>query len=111
MISSSISRQDMARAADIYYKISPFSLAAIVMLNFLLIYLNLLNLENQSTILKDIAENTEIALENQELGLNVSKQNHDLLEHIIAIQIRGNETFYKVLQFIALERNQTNSTD
>lgn len=89
----------MARASEIYYKyVSPFSLAAIVMLNFLLIYLNLVNLENQSTILKNIQENTEIALVNQQLGLNVSDQNQQMLEHIIEIQTRSNETFYKVLK-------------
>lgn len=92
----------MARASEIYYKyVSPFSLAAIVMLNFLLIYLNLVNLENQSTILQNIEKN-------QEIGLNVSQQNNNLLLHIDEIQTRTNETFYKVLELAA---NRTNSTN
>lgn len=83
----------MTRATDIYYKyVSPFSLAAIVMLNFLLIYMNLLNLENQSTILERIEENTKIALNNQELGLNSSTQNRQTLDSILQIEQLTNET-------------------
>jgi hypothetical protein len=97
----------MARASEIYFKyVSPFSLAAIVMLNFLLIYLNLVNLENQALILKDIAENTEIALNNQELGLNVSNANQDMLESIIQIQDKANET----IQDLNAHMRQTNET-
>lgn len=96
----------MARATDIYYKISPFSLAAIVMLNFLLIYMNLLNLENQSVILKDIAENTQIALENQQIGLNISKQNQMNLQTILDIEAQSNETLHKVLE-MAIAANQS----
>ena len=84
----------MTKAADIYYKISPFSLVAIVMLNFLLIYLNLLNLDNQSEILQKIQLN-------QEVGLNISNQNQDLLEHVIDLQGQGNETFFKVVEIAA----------
>ena len=62
------------------------------MLNFLLIYLNLVNLENQSKILTEIQENTEIALVNQELGLNVSRQNTEALEAILAIEELTNQT-------------------
>lgn len=98
----------MDKAGDIYNRISPVSLIAIVMLNFLLIYLNLVNLENQSMILTDIQENTEIGLVNQELGLNVSKQNQDLINRIIDIQIRSNETFFKVLDLAA---NRSAATD
>jgi hypothetical protein len=95
--------QDMARASEIYFKyVSPFSLAAIVMLNFLLIYLNLVNLENQSTILEQIKTN-------QEIGLNISNQNQDMLEHIIEIQTKSNETFYKVLE-LAANRSAGNNT-
>ena len=83
----------MTRATDIYYKyVSPFSLAAIVMLNFLLIYLNLVNLENQSTILEEIERNTELALTNQELGLNVSEQNQIAIKNILQIEQLTNET-------------------
>lgn len=83
----------MARATDIYYKyVSPFSLAAIVMLNFLLIYMNLLNLENQSTILKEIQENTELALYNQELGLNLSSKNEQAIDSILELEQLTNET-------------------
>ena len=82
----------MSKATKIYNNVSPFSLVAIVALNFLLIYLNLVNLENQSTILKDIAENTEIELVNQELGLNISNANQDMLEHILRIQANANQT-------------------
>ena len=83
----------MTKAGEIYYKyVSPFSLAAIVMLNFLLIYLNLVNLENQSVILEDIAENTEINLVNQDLGLNISNANNDMLETLIQLGIRQNQT-------------------
>jgi hypothetical protein len=93
----------MARASEIYFKyVSPFSLAAIVMLNFLLIYLNLVNLENQSTILEQIKTN-------QEIGLNISNQNQDMLEHIIEIQTKSNETFYKVLE-LAANRSAGNNT-
>ncbi len=84
----------MARANDIYNKISPFSLVAIVMLNFLLIYLNLVNLENQATILHNIELN-------QEIGLNISRQNNDLLSHIVDVQVKSNETFFKVLELAA----------
>lgn len=80
--------------ADIYYKISPLSLIAIVMLNFLLIYLNLVNLENNGVLLHNLQLN-------QEIGLNISNQNQDLLNRIIEIQIQGNETFHKVLEFAA----------
>lgn len=96
----------MARASEIYYKyVSPFSLAAIVMLNFLLIYLNLVNLENQSLILQDISENTEIALTNQELGLNVSNTNHDMLEGILEIQRKANETIQDLN--VHMQENET----
>jgi hypothetical protein len=91
------------KAADIYYKISPFSLVAIVMLNFLLVYLNLVNLDNQSSILRNIALN-------QEVGLNISNQNQDLLEHVIEIQTRSNETFYKVLELAAANRSGVATT-
>lgn len=102
----------MTKAADIYYKISPFSLAAIVMLNFLLIYLNLLNLENQSVILGDIAENTEIALNNQELGLNISNQNHVMLERIIQIQEHSNDSIpISVIQPPHLNNTNSNLFD
>jgi hypothetical protein len=93
----------MARASEIYFKyVSPFSLAAIVMLNFLLIYLNLVNLENQSTILHRLELN-------QEVGLNISNQNQDLLNHVIDLQVRANETFFKVLE-IASNRSIGNNT-
>jgi hypothetical protein len=99
--------EDMARASEIYYKyVSPFSLAAIVMLNFLLIYLNLVNLENQGTILKEIQENTEIGLTNQELGLNISNANQDMLEHILRIQANANQTVEDLNEHI----KQTNET-
>lgn len=88
----------MARASDIYYKLSPFSLVAIVMLNFLLVYMNLLNLDNQGIILNDIAENTEIALQNQELGLNVSNQNNDMLKRVLVLQKISNDTFFTVIE-------------
>jgi hypothetical protein len=98
-----IEHKDMARASEIYFKyVSPFSLAAIVMLNFLLIYLNLVNLENQSTILHRLELN-------QEIGLNISNQNQGMLEHIIEIQTRSNETFFKVLD-IAANRSAGNNT-
>ena len=83
----------MTKATDIYYKyVSPFSLAAIVMLNFLLIYMNLLNLENQSTILEEIQHNTEIALSNQELGMNLTEQNRIALDSILELEQLTNET-------------------
>lgn len=83
----------MARASEIYYKyVSPFSLAAIVMLNFLLIYMNLLNLENQSVILREIEENTELGLSNQEIGLNITKQNQQALHSILELEQLTNET-------------------
>lgn len=97
----------MARASEIYFKyVSPFSLAAIVMLNFLLIYLNLVNLENQALILKDIAENTEISIQNQELGLNVSNANQDMLERILKIESKANRTIEDLNAHI----HQTNET-
>lgn len=101
----------MAKASDIYYKLSPFSLVAIVMLNFLLIYLNLVNLENQTAILRDISENTQIALENQKLGLNVSSSNEELIQHVIELQTQANETFYKVVEHVAANKSATAATD
>lgn len=98
----------MTRAADIYYKLSPLSLIAIVMLNFLLIYLNLVNLENQSQILKDIQENTEIALQNQELGLNASAQNQKMLETILSIETLAGDIFEDVSNSEPLGGNRTN---
>jgi hypothetical protein len=99
--------KDMARASEIYFKyVSPFSLAAIVMLNFLLIYLNLVNLENQSTILREIQQNTEISLTNQELGLNISNVNQDMLERIIKVQGKANET----IEDLNTHLHQTNET-
>lgn len=98
----------MARAADIYYKLSPFSLVAIVMLNLLLIYLNLVNLENQTAILRDISENTQIALENQQLGLNISHSNEVTLDHVLQLQQQANETFYKIVEHVA---NKSTATD
>lgn len=90
----------MTRAADIYYKISPFSLMAIVMLNFLLIYLNLLNLENQSEILKEIQQNTQIALTNQEIGFNMSTHNEEMNQEMLNLlndlQATANKTFQDV---------------
>lgn len=41
--------------------------------------MNLISLENQNTILNEIKLNTEI-------GINVSNQNHDLLERISNVQ-------------------------
>jgi hypothetical protein len=80
----------MSKINRIYNGISPFSLAAIVLLNFLLIYLQVVSLDNQSTILKEIKYNTEV-------GLNLSEQNQDLLNQVIKIQHQGNETFRKVV--------------
>jgi hypothetical protein len=98
----------MVKADDIYYKISPLSLAAIVVLNFLLIYMNLINLENQNLILNEIKHNTEISLKNQELGLNISAQNQEMLQRIINVQERGNETFYRVLELVGENRSSSN---
>lgn len=67
------------RKEKILNSISPLSLVAIVALNILLIYMNLISLENQNTILSEIKVNTEI-------GLNVSNQNHELLERISDVQ-------------------------
>lgn len=47
------------RLDKIYNTVSPLSLAAIVMLNFLLIYMNLASLENQNRLLYEIQNNTE----------------------------------------------------
>jgi hypothetical protein len=94
------------RKARFYYNIAPASLVAIVMLNFLLIYLNLVNLQNQSLILEEIAENTEIGLNNQELGLNISNVNQDMLESILQIQAKANET----IQNLNTHMHQTNET-
>jgi hypothetical protein len=54
--------------------------------------MSLLNLENQTRILQDIQNNTEIGLENQKLGLNASDQNHALLEEIVHTQELVNQT-------------------
>lgn len=67
------------RKEKILNSISPISLVAIVALNLLLIYMNLVSLENQNTILSEIKVNTEI-------GINLSNQNHDLLERISGVQ-------------------------
>jgi hypothetical protein len=80
----------MSKINRIYNGISPFSLAAIVLLNFLLIYLQVVSLDNQTTILREIKYNTEV-------GLNISEQNQDLLNQVIKIQHQSNETFRKVV--------------
>lgn len=49
----------MTKVEKIYNTVSPLSLAAIVMLNFLLVYMNLASLENQNHILYNIQNNTE----------------------------------------------------
>lgn len=67
------------RKEKILNSISPISLVAIVALNLLLIYMNLVSLENQNKILSEIKVNTEI-------GINLSNQNHDLLERISGVQ-------------------------
>lgn len=67
------------RKEKILNSISPLSLVAIVALNILLIYMNLISLENQNKILSEIKVNTEI-------GINLSNQNHDLLERISGVQ-------------------------
>jgi hypothetical protein len=69
--------------ARIYGSISPLSLVLIVIINFLLIYLNLVSLENQSEILQKIEQNTELALFNQDLGLNGSAQNQRILAYLV----------------------------
>jgi hypothetical protein len=73
--------------------ISPAALVAIVIMNLLLIFLMFENLENQTRILQDVQENTELTLENQQLALNLSDQNHELLELVIQTQQLFNQTF------------------
>lgn len=80
------------RKEKILNSISPLSLVAIVALNILLVYMNLVSLENQNIILADISENTEIALTNQEIGLNITQQTNDMLRRIIQLQERDNNT-------------------
>lgn len=102
----------MTRAADIYYKISPFSLMAIVMLNFLLIYMNLLNLENQSQILESIQKNTQIALSNQESALNMSQHNEEMNQEMLNLlnnlQATANKTFEDVNSTEPMEQRSSN---
>ena len=90
----------------VYSIISPVSLVAVVMLNFLLIYLNLVNLQNQSTILEDIQENIDIALVNQQIGLNASAVNHDLVERVLQIQAAANDS----IQNLDIHMHQTNKS-
>ena len=66
------------------------------MLNFLLIYLNLQSLDNQTVILRQIQENTEIALENQELALNATQHNKELLELNLKIEALVIETLHNL---------------
>jgi hypothetical protein len=84
------------RKEKILNSISPISLVAIVALNLLLIYMNLVSLENQNIILVEIKQNTEIGLQNQELGLNATSQNHKILEEIARSQQITNETFHSL---------------
>jgi hypothetical protein len=86
--------KEESKGNRIYSIISPVSLVAIVMLNFLLIYLNLVNLQNQTAILEQIQENTEIALVNQQIGLNASQHNEDMLNRIILVQEIVNHTLH-----------------
>jgi hypothetical protein len=62
------------------------------MLNFLLIYLNLVSLENQNLILEDIRKNQQIGLQNQELAFNISGQNDETLGRIIILEGLTNKT-------------------
>ena len=80
----------------VYSIISPVSLVAIVMLNFLLIYLNLVSIENQTVILRQIQENTELAIQNQQIGLNASAQNKEMLELIIQIEALAAQTLHNL---------------
>ena len=85
-----------SKGNKVYSIISPVSLIAIVMLNFLLIYLNLVNLENQTIILRQIEENTELAIENQHIGLNASAQNKEMLELIVQIEALSIQTLHNL---------------
>ena len=89
-------RDKESRGNRIYSAISPVSLVAILMLNFLLIYLNLVNLENQTIILRNIEENTELAIKNQQIGLNVSGNNKEMLELIIQIEALAVQTLHNL---------------
>ena len=66
------------------------------MLNFLLIYLNLVNLENQTIILRQIEENTELAIQNQHIGLNASAQNKEMLELIVQVEALSIQTLHNL---------------
>lgn len=98
------------RKEKILNSISPLALVAIVLLNLLLIYMNWVSLENERELLKEIKNNTDIGLENQEIGLIVSGQNQEMLQRIIDVQTQGNETFHNVLEFISANVNVTTTT-
>ena len=85
-----IGRDKDSTGNRVFNIISPVSLVAIVMLNFLLIYLNLVSLENQSQILQDIRRNQEIGFENQQLALNISSQNREIATGILILEARTN---------------------
>lgn len=76
--------------------ISPAALVAIVIMNLLLIYLMFETLNTQSQILKQIKDNTEIALTNQELGLNATTNNQDILNKILDLEVIATEIFHDV---------------
>lgn len=86
------------RKEKVLNSISPAALVAIVAMNLFLIYLMYETLGNQTDILRHIENNTQIALTNQKIGLNVSAVNQDMLERIINVQQATNDTFTEVLK-------------
>jgi hypothetical protein len=94
------------RKEKILNSISPISLVAIVALNLLLIYMNLVSLENQNILLVEIKQNTEISLQNQEIGLNVSAQNQQLIGQVLKVEKQANDTFTEILKIAS---NQSSS--
>ena len=78
--------------------ISPAALVAIVIMNLLLIYLTFETLNTQTEIITQIKNNTDIAIQNQKIGLNVSAQNHQLIAEVLKVQQQANDTFTEILK-------------
>ena len=78
--------------------ISPAALVAIVIMNLLLIYLTFETLNTQTEIITQIKNNTDIAIQNQKIGLNVSAQNHQLIAEVLKVQQQANGTFTEILK-------------
>jgi cell division protein FtsL len=88
----------LTKKEKVLNSISPAALVAIVIMNLLLIYLTFETLNTQTEIITQIKNNTDIAIQNQKIGLNVSAQNHQLIAEVLKVQQQANNTFAEILR-------------